>query len=87
MNLHRTILGVGALTLALLASPVMAEQLRPFDEGPRDPSFATFRAKLLAAIKRRAYIRPNQYYSAVGYRARFAKHAGRWRIKYFLAGD
>jgi len=36
---------------------------------------------------RRGYIRPIQYYSAVGYRARFTKHKGRWRIAYFLAGD
>lgn len=53
MKQCRTILGAGAVSLALLASPVMAEQLRPFDEGKRDPSFATFRAKLIAAIKRR----------------------------------
>lgn len=51
MNLHRTILG--ALALAFIALPASAEQVRPFDEGPRDPSFVSFRTKLLAAIKRR----------------------------------
>jgi hypothetical protein len=36
---------------------------------------------------RRGWIRPIQYYSAVGYRLRAAKAGGRWRIAFFLAGD
>jgi len=44
-------------------------------------------SRVKLADGQRGWIRPIQYYSAVGYRLRAVKLGGRWRIASFLAGD
>ncbi|MHA1538159.1 MAG: hypothetical protein ACTSUD_11440, partial [Alphaproteobacteria bacterium] len=84
---HRgTIYGAGALALVILAQPVLAEQVRPFDEGAGDRSFASFRKKLIAALERRD-MKFVVARAAPGIRLGFGGQDGRKWFRRYLVGS
>jgi hypothetical protein len=74
------------VTLTVLAAPVRAETVRPFDEGPQDTSFVAFRKSVLAALKRRNY-RVLGRAAAADIFLGFGGRNGRAQFLRYLAGD